>query len=74
MELLDAKDAARFCRLTRSFMSKLRMTAHGPAFIKAGSKVLYEKAILEEWLRARTRRSTSDNKDSRTQRFDRHAL
>ena len=53
-------EAAAYCGSTKSTVEKLRVYGGGPAFIKIGSRVVYDVADLDAWLSARRRLSTSD--------------
>jgi hypothetical protein len=57
--LLSPKEAADKCRCSISYLAKARMTGDGPPFIKRGRSVLYAEPVLLQWLKARTRTSTS---------------
>lgn len=52
--------AARLVGLSVATLAKLRVTGGGPAYIKAGRKVLYCKRDLIGWLDARRVRSTTE--------------
>ena len=57
---LRVPDAAAYLGLSRPTLAKMRLRGVGPAYAKAGTKiVLYDLAELNAWLGARTRRSTS---------------
>ena len=54
-------EASRYVALAESTLTKMRLTGHGPPFVKVGARaVAYRKADLDAWLQARVRRSTSD--------------
>ena len=57
---MTTPEAARYTGLSESFLEKRRLRSDGPAYIKAGAKVLYERSSLDVWLGAQTRRSTSE--------------
>jgi hypothetical protein len=57
--LLSSKEVAQKYRCSVSFLAKKRMTGDGPHFIKRGRSVLYAEPVLVQWLKARTRASTS---------------
>jgi hypothetical protein len=57
--LLSPKEAAEKYRCSASFLAKKRMTGDGPVFIKRGRSVLYAEPVLVQWLKSRTRTSTS---------------
>lgn len=58
--LLTVKNAADVLRLSESWLAKARMRGDGPAFVKIGRSIRYGESALQEWLRSRTRRSTSE--------------
>jgi hypothetical protein len=57
--LLSPKEAAQKYRCSESFLAKKRITGEGPPFIKRGRSVLYTEPALVQWLKSRTRMSTS---------------
>jgi hypothetical protein len=57
--LLSPKEVAQKYRCSESFLAKKRMTGDGPVFIKRGRSVLYAEPALVQWLKSRTRTSTS---------------
>ena len=57
--LLTPKVAAQKLHCSVSFLAKKRMTGDGPVFIKRGRSVLYAEPVLVQWLKTRTRTSTS---------------
>lgn len=42
-----------------------RMTGDGPSYVKWGSRVLYRRSCVEEWLTKQSRRSTADTGTAR---------
>ena len=58
--LLTPKEAAAFLRLSVSFLAKARMRGDGPPYFKPGRAVRYRERDLIEWLKSRSRLSTSD--------------
>ncbi len=59
--LLTTDDVSEYIGVSKSTLAKWRMTGlDGPAFIKLGAKVAYDKIVVENWLESRRRRSTSD--------------
>jgi predicted DNA-binding transcriptional regulator AlpA len=58
--LLPPGDAANFLSLSTSFLAKGRMTGRGPPFVKLGRSVRYRESALVQWLKSRTRLSTSE--------------
>ena len=57
---LRALEAAEYLRLSASTLAKMRLRGGGPAYIKAGRVVLYDRRDLDAWLSAHRRRSTSE--------------
>jgi predicted DNA-binding transcriptional regulator AlpA len=58
---LRGPEAAAYLGLATSTLAKMRLRGDGPLYSKAGSRiVVYRLADLEDWLKARRRRSTSD--------------
>lgn len=41
-------------------LAKWRCSGEGPPFVRAGGVVLYDMRVVDEWLSARMRASTSD--------------
>jgi predicted DNA-binding transcriptional regulator AlpA len=60
MNLLNQQEAAARLRLSERTLERSRVTGDGPPFVKAGRRVLYRPADLDEWIAARVRTSTSD--------------
>jgi len=56
------REAAAFLRLSERTLERMRVTGDGPPFVKAGHRVLYRQADLDEWVAARVRTSTSDRR------------
>ena len=54
------KEAAQRVHLGTRTLEGFRLKGTGPAFVKAGRKVLYRDSDLESWLQARTFQSTSE--------------
>jgi hypothetical protein len=58
---LRSAEAAEYLRLSRSTLAKLRVSGRGPTYEKAGDRiVLYDLAELDNWLKHRRHRSTSE--------------
>ncbi|MBX3708730.1 MAG: helix-turn-helix domain-containing protein [Gammaproteobacteria bacterium] len=59
IEILTEKEAAKYIRMSRSFLSQDRMNGHrkgrtpGPRYMKLGRSVRYHKNDLDEWLSKR---------------------
>ena len=58
--VVTAAEAARMLGLSESTLAKLRLNGNGPVYCKLGRRVVYRPADLEQWLRSRTTRDTSD--------------
>jgi hypothetical protein len=58
--VLTPKDAARFLRLSTSWLAKARMRGDGPPFVKLGRSVRYGEGALAQWMKSRMRLSTSE--------------
>ncbi len=57
---VDTRQAAELIGMSKRTLEKWRGEGTGPPFLKLGRRVLYSVADLEEWLRSRRRRSTSE--------------
>ncbi|SFL51037.1 Helix-turn-helix domain-containing protein [Bradyrhizobium sp. NFR13] len=61
-QFLDTKEAAKHVRLSTATLERLRVTGSGPHFIKPiPTRVLYDVADLDAWMRGRRQLSTSEN-------------
>jgi predicted DNA-binding transcriptional regulator AlpA len=59
--VLRTPEAAKYVGLSASTLEKLRLTGVGPAYQKAGPKiVVYYPEELDRWLNSHRRISTSD--------------
>lgn len=52
--------AAQYCGLGKSTFDKFRLVGGGPAYIKIGSRVVYDVDDLDAWLDQHKRASTSE--------------
>jgi predicted DNA-binding transcriptional regulator AlpA len=59
--LLFPQDAANFLGISLSWLAKSRMTGDGPPYLKIGRSIRYSDAALVQWLKSRTRLSTSES-------------
>jgi excisionase family DNA binding protein len=57
---LTQREAAEVLRLSERTLERHRLAGSGPAFVKAGRRVLYRRADIEAWAAANTFRSTSE--------------
>ena len=59
-ELLPPPPAAKVLKVSLSWLAKARLRGDGPRYVKIGRSVRYPKSYIREYLRARTRNSTSE--------------
>lgn len=64
--LLTPKEAARFLKVSTSWLAKRRMDGDGPPFICIGRAIRYSRATLQKWLVSNTRKSTSEYETNNT--------
>jgi hypothetical protein len=60
-KVLTNSEAARYVRVSTSFLNKRRCSGGGPRFVRMGRRVGYLIDDLDHWLQEQRRRSTSDN-------------
>jgi hypothetical protein len=60
---LSVQSAAAYLGVSPSFLNKARCRGDGPPFAKIGRRVLYDAAVLDGWVEARGRLSTSNGKE-----------
>jgi hypothetical protein len=65
LELLTPKEAARFLKLSDSFLAKARMRGDGPRYRKLSRAVRYTTADLLLWLKACAKTSTAEGQHER---------
>jgi predicted DNA-binding transcriptional regulator AlpA len=58
--LLTADETATALGVSLSWLAKARLRGDGPLFIKIGRTVRYSASAIRDYLRARTRNSTSE--------------
>ncbi len=58
--LLHPRDAAKILGVSESWLAKARLRGDGPAYVKIGRSVRYRDSALRDYIRARTRISTSE--------------
>jgi predicted DNA-binding transcriptional regulator AlpA len=58
--LLYPRDAAKILNVSISWLAKARLTGDGPRFVKIGRAVRYLESSLREYIKGRTRGSTSE--------------
>jgi predicted DNA-binding transcriptional regulator AlpA len=61
---LNVREAAAFLALSKRTLEKYRSIGCGPAYLKLGSKVVYDIRDLETWVSSRRRTSTSQTAQS----------
>lgn len=57
--ILDEGEAAQFIRVSIRTLQSWRVSGRGPAFIKVGRAVRYDRGTLTQWLISQTRASTA---------------
>ncbi|MGA7451353.1 MAG: helix-turn-helix domain-containing protein [Rhodoplanes sp.] len=60
VRLLTPQEAAKFLRLSLSWLAKARMRGDGPPYLQFGRSVRYSEAALIMWMKCRQRLSTSE--------------
>ena len=60
IKLLTPKEAAQLLKVSESWLAKARMRGDGPPFIKIGRAIRYSEGGLLQWMKSRTRMSTSE--------------
>jgi predicted DNA-binding transcriptional regulator AlpA len=58
--LLTPKEAARFMRVSESWLAKARMRGDGPPYVQIGRAIRYQQSDLITYIRSRRRQSTSE--------------
>jgi len=58
--LLHSRDVAKLLGVSASWLAKARLSGDGPRFVKIGSAVRYLESSVKEYIKARTRGSTSE--------------
>jgi excisionase family DNA binding protein len=56
---LTCKESARYLRVSKSYLDKLRCTGGGPPYTRLGRKILYRISDLEFWLHQHRFENTS---------------
>jgi len=51
-ELMTVMEAARWAKVSESYLNKARLTGDGPRFIRLGRAIRYRLADLEAWAAA----------------------
>ena len=59
-DLLDVNEAAALLRLSASNLNKRRVEGNGPAFLKLGRAVRYQRSALLAWAESQTVQSTTE--------------
>jgi predicted DNA-binding transcriptional regulator AlpA len=59
-DIFNTIEAARYVRLSKSTLERMRVTGEGPKYCKLGGAVRYPEAYLKAWLESRLIRSTSE--------------
>jgi len=59
-ELLTVAEAARWAKVSESFLNKARITGGGPRFVRLGRAIRYRPEDLQAWANGSTSGSTSE--------------
>jgi predicted DNA-binding transcriptional regulator AlpA len=60
MELLKPSEVAEWTRLSEQTLANMRWQGRGPAYLKAGGRVVYRRSDVENWLDSTASGGTSD--------------
>ena len=63
MEYLTTEQTSEYTSLSVQTLAKLRVYGGGPLYLKLGSKVVYRRGDIDDWLATKVRRSTSQDID-----------
>jgi predicted DNA-binding transcriptional regulator AlpA len=58
--VLTPKEAAHRLKLSASWLAKARMRGDGPPYVQVGRAIRYTEGALLQWMKSRTRTSTSE--------------
>jgi predicted DNA-binding transcriptional regulator AlpA len=58
--LLHPSDVAKILNVSISWLAKARLSGDGPRYVKVGRAVRYLESAVREYIKARTRGSTSE--------------
>ncbi len=59
-ELLTVSEAARWAKVSESYLNKARLTGDGPRFVRLGRAIRYRQEDLESWALGSGAGSTSE--------------
>jgi hypothetical protein len=71
--LISTDELVEKTRTRRNYWAKLRHYGGGPVYVKLGRRVFYDFDMVQAWLTARLRKSTSDNPEIVRARLARRA-
>lgn len=54
LDLLTTGQVAEYTHMSASFFEKRRSNKKNPAYLKIGARVFYRRAVIDEWLEARS--------------------
>jgi len=60
-ELMTVSEAARWAKVSESFLNKARLTGTGPRFIRLGRAIRYRLEELEAWAQGASADSTAEH-------------
>jgi predicted DNA-binding transcriptional regulator AlpA len=58
--LLLPKETANVLKVSLSWLAKARLSGNGPHYVKIGNSVRYPESAVREYIKSRTRGSTSE--------------
>lgn len=61
-ELLPPSEAASYTLISDATLAAYRSRGVGPAFVKFGNRVFYQRRDLDEWIASRRVRSTAEGR------------
>ena len=67
--LLNEPQAARLLTLSVRTLQAWRVKGEGPPFVRLGRAIRYRRPDIVQWLEARTRQSTNDDRPTATSGF-----
>lgn len=61
LDLLTTGQVAEYTHMSASFFDKRRSNKKSPAYLKIGARVFYRRAVIDEWLEARSCEDFTDD-------------
>lgn len=63
-KLIDDREVSKLTGIARKTLQNMRLKGGGPEFIKIGKNCRYRPSEIDNWLKANTRRTTSEGGNS----------